>query len=89
LLQLSLLLWLTSLLSSLLLGLSLLHGHLLLFQFRNEFWDGHSVLLSIDGQLSLHGGDLVWSRLLSWPDIERVARRPLRRSLSCHREMVD
>jgi hypothetical protein len=84
LLRLSLWLGLTSLLSSLLLGLGLLHRRLLLLQFRNEFWDGHSVLLRIDGQLSLHRSDLLWSWLLSWPDIERVARGPLGRSLRCH-----
>jgi hypothetical protein len=86
LLCLPLLLGLASLLGSLLLGLSLLYGRLLLLQLRNEFWDGHSVLLRIDSKLSLHRGDLLWSGLLSWADIERVARRPLRMSLSCHCE---
>jgi hypothetical protein len=76
---------LASLLSGLL--LCLLHGQLLLLQFRYEFWDSHSVLLRIDGQLPLHRSDLLWSWLLSWSNIERIARRPLWRSLRCHFEV--
>jgi hypothetical protein len=68
---------LASLLSGLLLSLSLLHGCLLLLQFRNKLWDGHSVLLSINSQLSLHRGDLLRRWLLPRPNIERIARRPL------------
>jgi len=85
LLRLSLRLGLASLLSGLL--LCLLHGQLLLLQFRNEFWYCHSVLLRIDGQLSLHRSDLLRSWLLSWSNIERIARRPLWRPLRCHFEV--
>jgi hypothetical protein len=84
-LRLALRLGLASLLSSLL--LCLLHGQLLLLQFRNEFWDCHSVLLRIDGQLPLHRSDLLWSWLLSWLNIERITRRPLRGSFRSHFEV--